>query len=252
MQNDYILTFDVDWAPDFMIDNVSNQLIEQKLHATWFLTHDSPSVQRLFEYRDLFDFGIHPNFFPNSTQGKNEKEIMDNFSKQFPDIKIIRTHALFQSTYFLRRLIEKYKIKIDVSLFLSKTPNLQPHKIFLNDSFGQIIRVPFFWEDDIEMYDPTKKWTLEDSRFTSPGLKIFDFHPIHIFLNSDSMKSYEELKSRNSLKALTENDVAAYINTNSKGVDDFFHEVCDYIKTSQKKSYTISEIVAKWEKSSKN
>ncbi len=45
--NDVVLTVDVDWAPDFTIDFVAEQLIAHKVQATWFVTHWSPAIARL-------------------------------------------------------------------------------------------------------------------------------------------------------------------------------------------------------------
>ena len=52
-------------------------------------------------------------------------------------------------------------------------------------------KVPYFWEDDVaatygenlgEIAQLTKR----------KGLKVFDFHPIHVFLNTERMERYEE------------------------------------------------------------
>ncbi len=244
--NEYALTFDIDWAPDFMIDHVSAYLIDRKLKATWFLTHDSPAVKRLLSHKDLFEFGIHPNFLPNSTQGNSKEEIMDSLTNMFQDVKIVRTHALFQSTYLLRWLVNNYKIKVDVSLLLPETPNLEPHKIFVDSNSNELLRVPFFWEDDIQMYNPKNDWSLNNKKFHVQGLKVFNFHPIHIFINSASMIQYESLKSKFPINSLTRNDLESSINNQSRGVRNFFEEVCIHIKTKQQKSYTISEIIEMW------
>ena len=42
--NDYILTIDLDWAPDWMIEYVANELIRAQVKATWFVTHASHAV----------------------------------------------------------------------------------------------------------------------------------------------------------------------------------------------------------------
>ena len=62
-----LLTFDTDWAPDYTIDYVSEKLEKAKIKSTWFITHDSPAIQRLVN-NPLFEVGIHPNFLSNSTQ----------------------------------------------------------------------------------------------------------------------------------------------------------------------------------------
>ena len=64
------LTFDIDWAPDWAIDLTAGILREREVRATWFVTHESPAVDRLREDSELFELGIHPNFLPGSTQAR--------------------------------------------------------------------------------------------------------------------------------------------------------------------------------------
>lgn len=246
MFKECLLTFDTDWAPDFVIHYVIEKLIEKNIRATWFITHDSPITKKIIEKKDLFEVGIHPNFFPTSTQGQNEDEVMKYFEKFMPNTKIIRTHALFQSTFLLRKLVKEYDIEIDVSLLLSHTPNLIPHKIFLGENLKDLIRIPFFWEDDLEMYNPYSTWELKNNLCSENGIKIFNFHPIHIFLNSRNIKNYESLKNQKSLNEYKEGEIESYRNKNEKGTENFFDDICNYIIYQQKQSYTISEIVSKW------
>ncbi len=244
--NEYVLTFDIDWSPDFVIESVAQTLIDKGIRATWFVTHDSPGIRKLLKNNDIFEFGIHPNFLPHTSQGSNENEVMDYCTKLLPNSKIIRTHALFQSTYLLRKLVKEYKIDIDVSLFLPETPNLLPHMIRFDSQNKALIRVPYFWEDDLEMYNTSKSFDVKNPKYHVKGLKVFDFHPILIFLNSESMDDFETLKKQKPLYSLEESLVKDYINRNSIGVKNFFDELCDLILDEQKISYTISDIVKKW------
>jgi len=250
MADEFVLSIDVDWAPDFAIEFVAKKLKEKRIKATWFLTHDSAAVKQILENNEIFECGIHPNFLPNSSHGKNEKEVMDNITRLFPGLNIVRTHALFQSTYLMKMLVKDFKMKIDVSLLLPETPYIQPHTIYFDQNNEALIRVPFFWEDDIEMYNPLKNWRLKHPKFQVKGLKVFDFHPIHIFLNSTNMIEYEKLKLHHPLNSLNEEDVRSHVNKKSEGVNDLFDEICDFISSQQGKSFTISEIVEKWKSES--
>lgn len=42
-----LLTLDIDWAPDFIIDEVVSILVKNNVKATWFITHNSPAIDRL-------------------------------------------------------------------------------------------------------------------------------------------------------------------------------------------------------------
>src|SRR5215467_8520985 len=96
-----ILTFDIDWAPDFMIDHVAGILVEARVRATWFVTHSSDAIDRLREHPDLFELGIHPNFLPGSSHGSSPQEVLQTCMTIVPEAQSFRTHSLVQSTPLL-------------------------------------------------------------------------------------------------------------------------------------------------------
>lgn len=243
MIDEHVLTFDVDWAPDFAIEYVVNELIERGIKSTWFVTHASPVVEKLKKDKDLFELGIHPNFLPNSTQGKTIEEVMNKMLSILPGSKIVRTHAMFQSTYLYRLLTNRFGIEIDSSLLLPFMPNLLPIMVYFQHGGKSLTRIPIFWEDDIMMYYPDHDWKFTDKRYHSEGLKVYNFHPLHIWLNSCTMKNYEELKKSNSLNRITKDQAEKFKNKKENGVKNFFHELCKHVETKQKHSMKISEFV---------
>ncbi|MCX6250457.1 MAG: hypothetical protein NTX61_06875 [Bacteroidetes bacterium] len=152
--NNYLISIDIDWAPDAAIDAMAKILIKKNIKATWFVTHNSPAIDRLKERKELFELGIHPNFLPNSTQGKSMKEIMDYVMAIVPYATSLRTHTLVQSSILLKDIVELYPITIDSCIFLRETPNIQPHVLYFKKNGKPLIRLPFFWEDDAEIYSP--------------------------------------------------------------------------------------------------
>ena len=50
MFDKHLITIDIDWASDEIIDHVSDILLSKKVKATWFITHDSPSIRKLVDY----------------------------------------------------------------------------------------------------------------------------------------------------------------------------------------------------------
>jgi len=191
LMNNIFITIDVDWAPDFVIDFVADVLIEYQVKSTWFITHLSPAIEQLALLPDLFEFGIHPNFLNGSTQGKTPSEILDYCFKIVPRAKCMRTHSLVQSSPLLGEILQRTPVEIDVSLFLPHVPNLQPFEYHANDK--SLLRVPYFWEDDYETGRPKPIWRFS-SLASSEGLKVFDFHPIHVYLNSHNLDAYSQLK----------------------------------------------------------
>ena len=190
--NNILITLDTDWAPDFIIDWVAEILISYKVKATWFVTHPSPAISRLREHLNLFELGIHPNFLPNSSHGETINDVLNYCLNIVPDATCMRTHCLFQSSPLFVKIIQNTEIKIDLSLFLLGVPHLKPFEYWFNKK--QLIRIPCYWEDDYEMQLPLPSWQLSKKVIEQPGLKVFNFHPIHIYLNSSTMSSYHSLK----------------------------------------------------------
>ena len=226
-----ILTFDIDWAPDYIINDISNRLKKLKIKSTWFVTHDSSAIQKL-KKNSLIELGIHPNFFSNSTQGKNIDEILRNLKKIVPNAKSIRTHGLLQSTEILSKF-QKYGIKNDVSILLENQPFLGIHY----SKYFKIKRFPYYWEDDVEIKNKIDFNDSEKHMYIQ-GLKIFDFHPVHIFLNSDSMNNYNKLKI-NGYPKIKESEALKYKNKKI-GINTFFDNLINGL--TDKKTHTITDL----------
>lgn len=190
MTAEYAITLDIDWAPDWIIDQAAAVLARCGTRATWFATHHSPAVRRLLE-SPLFEVGIHPNFRPGSTHGDSERAVLAHMKDLFPDAASMRTHSLVQSTPLLIMAAEM-GIVTDVSLFLPGQPHLKPHT--LHTETARLVRVPYYWEDDMAFCDPASTWT-PDWNDQGAGLRIFNFHPVHIALNASGFDAYNALKS---------------------------------------------------------
>lgn len=203
------ITLDVDWAPDFAIDLAAAALVQANVRATWFITHDSPAVRRLRDHPALFELGWHPNFFPGSTHGVTEQEVLAHCQQLVPEARVVRTHGLLQSTRLLDLMRGTTGIRADASLLLRGHAHLAVHALPLPS--GGLLRVPFWWEDDIEMHTARPLWTLGASFADGlPGLRVLNFHPIHIALDSTSVAAYERLKRRvGSLQLASADDVVA-------------------------------------------
>jgi hypothetical protein len=240
--NKYCLTFDIDWAPDFMIRKVVDKLIEKKIKATWFVTHKSLYIESLYDQTDLFEFGIHPNFLNNSSHGSTEEEVLKHICNIVPFAKSARSHTLFQSSRLLSRMVEDFNIEVDCNILLYKNANIEPHKLSFNHGTKELIRVPFFWEDDACMYDKEKSWDIKSPVLHSDGLKVFNFHPTFIYLNCDTIDKYDEMKKIKHLTEVNESDAEPFINKNSKGDLTFFDDLLNYIQEKEMETYTMADI----------
>jgi hypothetical protein len=240
----YTITVDVDWAPDWCIRAVSDILIEKGVRSTWFITHACETVKELYR-NDLFELGIHPNFQEGSTHGRTPEQVMEHMLGIVPGARTVRPHGLVQSTALYRLMVDKFGIRNDSALFLPLTPSLRPHQVFLSSSGKGLLRFPYFWEDDVEMYSPRPSFTLGDRKYKVKGMKIFDFHVIHILLNSLKMETYEKCRAGRSVPELRPKDISPHIKK-GRGTGTLFRELVD--KVSKDGSVTISDLARKWRK----
>lgn len=230
--DEYAITLDIDWVPDWIIDDVAEALTTHAVSATWFATHQSPAIQRLQD-NPLFEVGIHPNFRPGSTHGTTEEDVLGHMMKLFPDATSMRTHSLVQSTPMLKLACEM-GIATDVSLFVPGQSHLVPHALHFGSA--KLMRLPFFWEDDLAFDAPNETWTLDES--PGPGLKVCNFHPVHIVLNSADGSAYGKLRSNGGPDAWTRDAVEKARHAGT-GTDDLFRAVLRTMDNSR----TVTQLV---------
>lgn len=229
LRNKIFLTFDVDWAPDHMVDHIIDICIEKSLKATFFATHHSLTLDKLKDYPSLFEIGIHPNFLPGSTQGKTEEEIFNYCKELAPQAVSIRTHCVYQHGK-LYDLLNKYfgSRIIDSSICMPGIENIQPFELYTPS--GCLARVPFFWADDYYLLGKQK---LEpETLINSNGCKVYLFHPVHIFHNTISMEHYDAIKSNIELDKFQYN-----------GISDVFMNLVDAVSKNQIETGLIKEFL---------
>lgn len=210
---------DTDWAPDFVLDDVADRLIGAGVRSTWFVTHDTPVLAKLRDHSELFELGIHPNFLPGSTHGETPEAVLEHCMQLVPEAVSVRTHGLMQSTHLLDRIMACTPVKTDVSVYLPHVHHVQP--FLLHWQGRSITRVPFGWEDDIEMQRPEPTWSalgwLAETRSA-----VLGFHPIHIYLNSSDSGPYDALKARFERLADATPEVAEEVRGHGPGSGHFF------------------------------
>ncbi|KTD60723.1 hypothetical protein Lsha_1440 [Legionella shakespearei DSM 23087] len=206
------LTFDIDWAPDFAIRKIVSILEEHNVPGTLFLTHPSIFVESLKDH-PLIEFGIHPNFLPRSSHGQSLDEVFDYVLNLCPNTKAIRTHGLFQNSHLYFHILKNYpQIQYDFSLYIPDNPYLTPFT-FENEANNSLIRIPYQWEDDLFLLSQANSNKNKPILFDHGSYQIFDFHPIHVYLNSHSLSQYENLKVKiqSSLSCIEEFEAQSYV-----------------------------------------
>ena len=225
--NDIVLTLDIDWAPDFVIASIAEMLSEAGVCATWFVTHDSPALDLLRNESEIFELGIHPNLLPGSTQGSIPTDVFGHCMEIVPEATAMRMHGLVQSGPLLDTALNETPIRIDLSLFLPRMPGIRP--IDYERPGGILVRIPVFWEDRYEMEVSRPSWRL-GAELLVPGLKVFSFHPIHVYLNS-SLSVYDEVKRLGSMLELSAKDIAPHIREGD-GPRTLFRELVAHLSAS--------------------
>lgn len=187
------LTFDIDWACDEIFEHTIQILEKYQVSATFFVTHDTPLLHRLRNNPD-FELGLHPNFnslLSSSNQAYDAEQVVCALKNIVPEATSVRSHSLAQSSHILDIFL-KHGITHDVNLLI---PAYSGIELTVFRHINGIVRVPFFWEDDVHCVAMSSGYE-EDwhpQRFLSrKGLKVFDFHPIHVFLNTENLQRYED------------------------------------------------------------
>lgn len=184
------LTFDVEWANDEILSYCIDLCDQLEVQATFFATHATAVLERL-KNRPEYELGIHPNFNPLFAQdesARSPEEIVMELKRIVPEALSVRSHCVTQSAGILD-LFAKYGFTHDVNTWVPHWSNigLKPWR-----DKNNLIRVPFFWADDDHS---TGQDTVSASdMLDQEGLRVFCFHPIHIYLNTCRYSTYEKSK----------------------------------------------------------
>ena len=192
------LTLDVDWANDDVLADSASIIAEYDVPATWFITHDTEFLSSLRANADC-EIGIHPNFnrllAGDTTAGRNAREVVDGLLNIVPEAKSVRSHSTTSSSALNDMFVDR-GLTHECNSFIPIQSDILLKPYF---SWSQLICVPYNWEDDVHLLYQEKSSSLGSpyevsSNIYHDGLKVFDFHPIHIFLNTESLDRYERTR----------------------------------------------------------
>lgn len=195
-QDKLFLTVDIDWAHDAVLADMIDLLDRFKINATWFVTHETPLLERLRD-NPCYELGIHPNFnwllSGDARNGANASEVIERLMRIVPEARCVRSHSMTQSTGLLQVFADA-GLTHDANHFVPASANveLKPWTLWQG-----MVRVPYCWEDDLFCLYRERGVAEPDvvSTALSRGLRVFDFHPIHVFLNTESTDRYERTRS---------------------------------------------------------
>lgn len=226
-----IMSIDIDWAPEQVIIDTLNIFEKEKIKCTIFCTHQSEAIQNC--NKDLFEISIHPNFNPILFGNNNQhpSEVVQDLLDIYPKSKGVRSHSLVSSPILSDIFREKGLIY--------ESNNLIPYSSSIRTTklWNGIVSIPINWEDNIHyMYNysfDNLHLDLDNSK-----LNVFNFHPIHIYLNTDCEETYERAKH----VYQEPEKLNSYINNVRSGTKDLLVRILKRIKSTQKDSYFMSEV----------
>jgi hypothetical protein len=223
--NRVCLTLDIDWASDEIIAYCVEILKEYGCKATIFATGKSPLLEELSD--QLFEIGIHPNF--NGTSVFTEK--VDELLEIYPNSIGMRSHGLFSSSNILLMCREK-GIKYDCNTILPYHTGLYPV-----ERFPEFYSIPYNWSDD-NYLKRGLNYTFDEQFVKVEGLKLFTFHPIHLYMNTFSPSHYSEYK----VHYQSVPKLAPYRNEGN-GIKSYFIQLLKYLKNNNIQTWKCSELI---------
>ncbi len=195
-QDKMFLTIDIDWAHDDVLADAIDLLDRSGVCATWFVTHDTPMLERL-RANPNYELGIHPNFnwlmAGDPRNGANAAEVIDRLVRLVPEARSVRSHSMTQSTVLLHAFANA-GLTHDANHFVPASSGLELKPWY---HWSGMASVPYCWEDDVFCVYRERGVAEPDVVETARrnGLRVFDFHPIHLFLNTEAIARYEQTRS---------------------------------------------------------
>lgn len=187
------LTLDIDWVHDEILADTIDLVESHQIPATWFVTHDTPLLSRLRDNPD-FELGIHPNFnfllSGDNRTGRDAVEVVDRLLNIVPEAKCVRSHSTTQSSSLLD-LFSRKGLTHECNSFIPAQSGieLKPWR-----RWSGMTCIPYSWEDDVAcLYGPDRALSMSQL-IGLAGIKVFDFHPVHVFLNTEHMDRYEKTR----------------------------------------------------------
>ncbi|MCH2153357.1 MAG: hypothetical protein MK089_08465 [Phycisphaerales bacterium] len=185
------LSFDIDWAHDDVLRYCIDQVQQADVAATWFVTHDTPVLEEL-RANPKFELGIHPNFnfllAGDDRNGRNAEEVIDRVMEIVPEAKSVRSHSITTS----QRIIELFAARGLTHESNHYIPSNSRMDLKPWDSGKGLTVVPVVWTDATASIESNLDSLAPLARQT--GLSVFNFHPIHVFLNTEDMDRYESCR----------------------------------------------------------
>ena len=230
---DYVLTSDVDWASDDCIEHFLDVAARFGIKPTLFVTHASEAVQRAAA-GGCVELGAHPNFAPGTTQGEGVEEVIDYVRTLAPDTAAVRCHRHLTTPEIEAALVRR-AFRLDSTTYRHLAPDITAE----TQPCG-LTRFPVFFEDDCH-WQAGLSWRFADhaAEFFTTGLKILNFHPFFVMLNTPDADFYARFKHK--ITSLTADEAAGLRHTGA-GPETFLIEALTVILAQGHRFITLGEL----------
>jgi hypothetical protein len=218
------ITFDIDWVADEVIQYAVDFLEKYQVKATFFATHLSNYLEALDSSR--YEIGLHPNFERDSDYNKTTKSL----KALYPEAIGVRSHLLFQSGPLLQVFIDN-SLSYESNAFVPLVAGLRPYRCL-----NKLVSIPCYWGDDYH-YLAGFDFELSRLRVDNHGLKVYIFHPIHIFANTISDNHYLGFK-----QYVHEPAALRKYRHKGRGIGTLFEDLLQYLSRNKLETYTCKEI----------
>ena len=231
----YLLTFDTDWCPSWMVDEVLDLLDKRGHQATLFSTGSlSPATAERIASVERIELGIHPNFLEEGAI-QHPEHVIDTLLEELGPCTAIRTHGLFW-WHGLGSLLSDRGFSCDSSL------SAPGHLLSFPLRDNGIDRYPISWGDWSYLANPVSQEAVLKRISGFGRIRVFNFHPVHIAMNTSSLKQWQEYRqliktAPNRLKEIRDSGKTEWEN----GIRQLFLGILDQIKPGM--SVTMSKAV---------
>jgi len=230
------ITFDTDWMSDDAMGEFLSR-IEWPGQATFFLHQHLPV---------LHDSGHELCPHPFITDLEDWEEGLAAQAEALPESPLgIRPHSCVFSHMLGLRFAELGYRYVSQTSHLYES-GLKPHR----HPWG-LWEMPIYYMDNMDFCMGNNWGDLTHTPFESkvieravsePGLYVFDFHPIHLALNTTCHEDYTRVKAD-----IVAGKVSPFeLGGDGRGSRVFFQELCDAMTSAGQRSYSCSEALAEY------
>lgn len=230
-----VITSDVDFVSDAVIKAVYKDLVG--IPMTIFQTHPSKALDQMFAENKCWEAEIHPNFCTGSTQGNTVEEIISNLESLNSAKLGYRCHKY----YTVNDVEEYYQLKgyKYISNVCTDVELVEPFTMR-----NGMIQFPIFMEDGGYLkYHGVPTIDIITQKMKRNGIYVFNFHPIHLALNSNDFSYIRKIKNTLSTEEYQNMniDLINKCKNNGYGIHSFLLDLLNYAKDENIELCTLEE-----------